>query len=172
MQMRVVVQGLAPRVQHGDRPDLGAEVPRVSGDVAQRVGGGAEQDGIDDALVLERDFGRRRGQCEDHVVVGHRQQLGLTRLEPLRTCQALALRTVPVAAGIVGVAHQPAVATLLDMTAERGCPARLDRRDDATLDAAEMCSMIAQERRAVAAEHIRHLQRRSHHRQRQRQRQR
>ena len=99
MQMRVVVQRLAPGVQYGDRADLGAEVAWVGGDVAQRLGRCAEQDGIDDAFVLERDLRRRRRQGEDDVEVGHRQQFGLTGFEPFGACQALALRAVPVAAG-------------------------------------------------------------------------
>ncbi len=74
---------------------------RISGDVAQRLRRSAEQDGIDNALVLERDLRDLRRQGEDHVVVGHRQQLSLARLQPLRARQALALRTVPVAAGNV-----------------------------------------------------------------------
>jgi hypothetical protein len=49
---RVVLQGLPPGVQHGDRADLGAEMARVGGHVAQRGGGGAEQDGVDDARLL------------------------------------------------------------------------------------------------------------------------
>lgn len=69
--MRVVVQGLTPGMQHGNRADLGPEVARISGDVAQRVGGGAEQDGMDDALILESDLRPQHGQGEDRVIVGH-----------------------------------------------------------------------------------------------------
>ncbi len=58
--MRVVLQRLAPSMQHRDRADFGAEVARIGGDVAQRVGRSAEQDRIDDALVLERDLRHRR----------------------------------------------------------------------------------------------------------------
>ena len=50
----------------------------------------------------------------------HRQQLGLTRLElALGARQTLALRTMSVAAGVVGAANQPAVAALLDVPSER-----------------------------------------------------
>ena len=54
-----------------------AEVARVGRDEAQRLGGGAEQDGVDRRLVLERHGTDRRRQGEDHVEVGHRQELGL-----------------------------------------------------------------------------------------------
>ena len=62
VQVRVVVQRLAPGVQHGERADLGAEVAGIGGDVAQRLGRGAEQDGVDHRLVVERDLGDRRRQ--------------------------------------------------------------------------------------------------------------
>jgi hypothetical protein len=44
--MRMVLQGLAPRVQHGDRADLGAEVTGVGGDLAQGVRRSPKQDGV------------------------------------------------------------------------------------------------------------------------------
>ena len=43
---------LAPGVQHGEETDLGAEVARVGGDGAQRLGDGPEEQAIDDGLVL------------------------------------------------------------------------------------------------------------------------
>lgn len=56
VQARMVVQGLSPGMQHGYRADLGAEMARIGGDVAQRLGRRAEQNGVDHALVLERDL--------------------------------------------------------------------------------------------------------------------
>ena len=138
VQVWMVLQGLPPGVQHRDRADLGAEMAGVGGDGAQRLGGGPEQDGVDHALVLERDLGRRRRQGEDDMEVRHRQQFGLTRFEPFGARQALALRAMPVAAGVVGAADQAAIAALLDMAAERRRAAGLDRRHDTTLDPAEM----------------------------------
>src|SRR5271166_4025680 len=154
--MRMMLQGLPPGVQHRNRADLCAEVTRVVGNVAHRIGGRTEQDGVDDALVVERNLGGRRRQGEDHMVVGHRQQLGLTRLKPFSACQTLALRAVPIAAGIVGAADQPAVAVLFDVPAKRGRATGLDRRHDAPLDTTEMRGVIATERLVVAAEDIRH----------------
>ena len=58
----MMLQGLAPGVEHGDDADLGAEVLGIGGDGAQRLGGGPEQDGVDDGLVLEGDRGDRRRQ--------------------------------------------------------------------------------------------------------------
>jgi hypothetical protein len=107
--MRMILQRLAPGVQNGDRAHLRAEVARVCRNVAQRLGSGTEQKSVDDALVLEGDLRGRRWQCEDYVVLGYRQQVSLARLEPLGTRQALALRTVPVATGVVGVPDQSGI---------------------------------------------------------------
>ena len=136
-------------MQHGDRADLRAEMARVGGDLAQRLRRGAEQDGVNDARVVERDLRDLRRRGEDYVVVGHRQQFGLAFLEPLGTGQALALRTMPVATGIVRVAKQPAVAARLDVTAECSGAALLDRRHDAPFDPAEMDAGAVPERLAV-----------------------
>ena len=83
MQVRVVLQVLAPGVEHGDEADLGAEMLGSAAMVLQRLGGGPEQDVVDHRLVLESDVGDRCGQGEDDVEIGHRQQLGLARLEPI-----------------------------------------------------------------------------------------
>ena len=70
--MRVVLQGLAPGVEnHGDA-ELGAEMLGIGGDGGERLGRRAEQDRVDNSLVLEGDLGHRRRQCEYDVEVGYR----------------------------------------------------------------------------------------------------
>ena len=46
-------------MQHGGEPDAGAEVLGVGGDGDQGLGGGFEQQVIDDGLVLIGDVGDR-----------------------------------------------------------------------------------------------------------------
>jgi hypothetical protein len=104
-------------VQHRDAADLGAEVARVGRDDAQRFGGGAEQDGVDRRLVLERHGADRRRQGEDHVEIGNRQQLRPPRGDPGLPSPTLALRAVTVAAGIVGDLGVAAVGATADMPA-------------------------------------------------------
>ncbi|MBB5220362.1 hypothetical protein HNP73_000283 [Amaricoccus macauensis] len=48
--MRMVLHRLASAMQHGDAADLGTEMGRVGRNQAQRLGGGAEQDGVDRRL--------------------------------------------------------------------------------------------------------------------------
>jgi hypothetical protein len=102
MDMRMVVQVLAPGVEHGDEADLGAEMLRVGRDASQRLGRGSEQDGVDRRLVLGGNLGHRRRQGEHDVEVLNRQQFGLSGGEPLGAGLPLALRAMPVAARVVG----------------------------------------------------------------------
>ena len=52
MHMRVVQQILAPRVEHTQKTDLRSEMFGVGGNLQQRGGAGAEQEIVDDPLVL------------------------------------------------------------------------------------------------------------------------
>ncbi len=75
MQVWMMRQRLPPCVQNSDDADLGAEPPRVGGERRRhRFGRRREQDRVDDGLVLERDGGDRRGQCEHDVEIGNRQK--------------------------------------------------------------------------------------------------
>ena len=60
MDMRMMIEVLAPGVQHGGNADLRAQMLRVGGDCRQRLGGGLEQEAVDLRLVLERDGAERR----------------------------------------------------------------------------------------------------------------
>jgi hypothetical protein len=120
-------------VQHRDRTDLSTQMSRFGGDIAHRLGCGAEQAGVDHALVLEGDLRRRHRQGDDDMEVRHWQQLCLARFEPLGTRQALALRqcrlrhlgTSSRCACVVRTANQSAIAALFDVPAESRRPGRL-----------------------------------------------
>ena len=99
---------------------------------------------------------RRHG--EHDVEVGHVEQFRLTVLEPLGPCEALALRTVPVAARVVGDALMAAIAATLDVTAERRGAATLDRGHGAPPRGRQRRAMLITESRAEVAEHVRHFQ--------------
>ena len=67
--MRMMDERLAPGVEDGEEADLGAEVAGVSGDRAQRLGNGPEEETVDDGLVLGGELGDRRGYGEDRAGV-------------------------------------------------------------------------------------------------------
>jgi hypothetical protein len=113
-----------------------APIPaRIGGKRRHGVGGGLEQDRVDDGLVLEGDLGDRRGQGEDEVEIGNRQEFGLPVRQPLRPRLPLTLRTMTIAAGVVGDPRDAAVVASLDMAAEDCRPARRDGAHHAPLDA-------------------------------------
>ena len=74
---------------------------RVIGDLLKRLGRAAEQEVVDDLLVLERERREQLRYREDHVRVGHGQHVGLACFEPGRLGAALTLRTVAVFARVV-----------------------------------------------------------------------
>ena len=84
----------------------------IGGDRDQCLGGLLEQEIVDDGFVGERQDADGGRQGEDDVIIGNRQKLGLTFGEPLARRLALALWTVPIAAGVVGDAFVRAVGTL------------------------------------------------------------
>ena len=138
MHVWMMRQRLPPCVQNSDDADLCAEPTRVGGERRHRFDRRREQDRVDDGLVLERDGGDRRGQCEHDVEIRNRQKFGLACGKPLRPRHALTLRAMAVAAGIVGDARHAAVVARLDVTTERGCATRNDRAHHAPFDAAQM----------------------------------
>ena len=154
----MVVQVLTPGMEHGDEPDLDAQMLGICRDDAQRLGCGLEQDRVDRRLVLEGDGGYRRRYGEYDMEVGHRKQVSLPGLQPIRTGLPLTLRTMPIAAGIVGTPNLPAGGARFDVSAERRRPAQFDGAHDATLDAAEVTRMRMAIGIAMTAENVRHLQ--------------
>jgi hypothetical protein len=94
MDVRMMLQGLAPGVKNHGHTELGAEMPGIGRDGGECLGRRAEQDRVDDGLVLERDLADRCRQCEDDMKVRHRQQFGLPIREPLGPRPSLAFGTV------------------------------------------------------------------------------
>jgi len=108
MDMRMMGEGLAPGVQDGEEPDLGAEMRGIGGERHQRFGCRAHQDRINGGLVLESDLRGGWWQREDHVEI---EELALPSGEPALPRLALALRAVPIAARIIGDADRAAGST-------------------------------------------------------------
>ena len=71
----------------------------------------------------------------------HRQQIGFARGQPVLCRRTLALRAVPVAAGVVRDLGMRAVLAARDMAAEGRGAAALDRRHHLHLAEAEMTGM-------------------------------
>ena len=77
VDMRMSEQILAPGMQNGEESDLRSQVFGISGYLEQGLGTGAEQEVIEDLLVLQRQWGELVRQGEDNVDVGDRQEFVL-----------------------------------------------------------------------------------------------
>ncbi len=133
MQMGMMLEGLAPGVEHGEEADVGPQVLRVPGDGAQRGRGGSKQHPIEQPFVLEGQRAERSRQGADDVEVGHRQEVGGPRREPRRPGGSLTLGTVAVAAGVVGEDLVAAGGALLFVAAQGGGAAPCQIAQQATL---------------------------------------
>ena len=133
VHMGMMDEGLAPGVEDGEEPEASAEMAGVGGDLLKRSGCGAQQQGVDDLGVLERERRQALRDREHHVGVAHRQHLPLACCEPERLGTALTLRAVAVATRVVGDRPLPAGVTRIDMATQPCRPARQDRFDDRAL---------------------------------------
>src|SRR5579862_3109923 len=158
VDVRVVIEALSPGVQDRGEADVGAEMLGIGGDRRERLSRRLEQQTIDLGLVLVGNRTDLRRQSEHDVEVRHRQQLGLARLKPGLRRPPLALRAVPIPAGVVGNARIGAVFASLDVSAERCGATYLYGRHDAPLGEAQMGLVGRAPAGPVAAKDIRHLQ--------------
>jgi hypothetical protein len=156
MNVRMVLKILSPGMQHAQKTYLGAKMLWIGGDLAQCLRGSLEQNVVDDRLVLKRDDLDLLGNCEHHMVVRHEFRLAV--LEPPGPRETLALRTVSISARVVRHTLMTAIIALLDVTAESGGAATLNRDHGAPPRGGQRCAMLITECRAEVAEHIRHFQ--------------
>ena len=91
-------QVLSPRMQNAEESDPGSEMPGVGCDFKHGLGAGAEEQIVEQPLVLENESGQLVRQGEDLVKVWNGQQFGRSRRQPLGARVPLALRAVPIAA--------------------------------------------------------------------------
>ena len=98
MNMRMMLECLVPGVQDAEEPDSRTEALGIAGDLQQRLGAGAEQQGIDLAFVLQGQRRKLPGRGKDHVDVARGQQFFSPRFQPAVARVSLTLRTMPVAA--------------------------------------------------------------------------
>jgi hypothetical protein len=153
-----------PAVEHGGEADAGAEMLRIGGNGDQRLGRRAEQQVVDHGLVLIGDRGDLGRQSEDQVEVADRQQIGLAGGKPIPCRHALALGAMAVAARVVRNPAVAAILTTLDMTAEGGRAALLDRRHHLELTQARMPGIGSAPSGSVVMKDVRDLQPRAAHR--------
>ncbi len=67
MDMGMEPELLSPSMQHGEEADFRAEVSRIASDFEKCFRTGAEQQIVEDFLVLHSQCGKLRRKCEDHI---------------------------------------------------------------------------------------------------------
>src|SRR5580765_41721 len=121
MDMGMEPELLTPGVQHGEEANFRAEVSRIASDIEKSFRTGAEQQIVDDFLILQGQWREVRRECEDDMNVARREQFSLPCGDPAFAGRGLTLRAVPVAAGVVGDGGTiPAAGALIEMAAECG----------------------------------------------------
>src|SRR6516165_7477839 len=138
MNVRMVGSLSSPAVEHSGGADASAEMLGVRCNRQQRLGGGAEQQVADHCLVLVGDYPNLSRQREDDVEIADRQQIGLAGRKPILRLRTLTLWAMAITARVVSDAAVAAILAALDMAAECGRAALLNRRDDLELTQAHM----------------------------------
>src|SRR3984893_3498035 len=139
--MRVMGHRRAPGVEDGQDANASAEMLGIGCDGEHGLGGGLEQQVVDDSLVLIGDIGDPSRQGEHHVIVRHRQQLCLALGQPFLSGGGLTFGTVPVTAGVIGDDGVSTLLAALDMPTERRCAAALDGRHHLQLVEADVAGI-------------------------------
>ena len=163
MHMRMMRERRSPSMKHCRDADPGAEMLGIGGNGEHGLGRRLEEKAVDFRLVLPGYGADRRGQREHHVVIGQGQKLGLAVRKPLAGSCSLALRAVPVAAGVVADDGVSAVFAARDMAAKLRRAAGFDGGHCFQLPEAQMPGVGLAPGCPVAAEDVRNLKRGTRH---------
>ena len=118
-------------------PNRAAEVTRVAPEGEQRLGGGMEQERVDDPRIALCEGVEGVRQREHDMEVRNRQQVGAAGRQPSFFGEGLTLRAMAIATRVVRDTHGAASVTRLPMPAEDGGAAGLDRVERSALDGRE-----------------------------------
>src|SRR5260370_4665521 len=91
-------------------------MPRIASHFEKSFGTGAEQQTVEDLLILQHQRSQPTGQCEDHVQVAGREKFSSTCSDPAVPSSGLTLRAVAVPAAVIGDGGtMPATGTLIQV---------------------------------------------------------
>jgi hypothetical protein len=119
--VRVHFEFLAPGMQHAEEANLRAEVSRMASHFEKGFRTGAEQQTVEDLLILQHQRSQPMGQCEDHVQIAGWQKFSSTGSDPAVPSSGLTLRAMAIAAAVIGDGGtMSAAGALIEMTTECG----------------------------------------------------
>jgi hypothetical protein len=152
VDVRVVLQGAAPGVEHAEEASLrGADPLPIGGEVLDGAAGGIEEGAVAEALVAAREAAEFRRQGESEEKVGTGQQALLLALEPGLALVVLAGGAVAIAAALPCAVVLPASGAGVDDGAEFPRAAGGDGAQDLAVLARDGLAETRQVGGAVAA---------------------
>src|SRR6266850_2587138 len=164
MDMGMESKLLTPGMQHGEEANFRAEVSRIASDFEKSFRTGAEQQIIEDFLVLQSQCCKLRRKCEDHMDVARREKFSLPCGDPEFACRGLTLRAVSIAAAVVGNGGtMPAAGAFIEMAAECGGATERNGQQHFDMLPAEPLAISFDEGSSCAADEIGHLEGRPAH---------
>jgi hypothetical protein len=101
VQVRVVLEFTAPRVEDGHAPDLGAQMLGIARNVQEALGHGAKEQAIEQARIGEDEWAEVLRQGKNRVFVRRIKDFTLSVGQPRGSDDALAFGTAPVTAGVI-----------------------------------------------------------------------
>src|ERR1700693_3591966 len=128
-------QVLSPTMEHRKEADLSPQMLGVGRDGFQGIGGGLEENAVDNLLILVGDGGDLFWHGEHNMKILDVEKLGLTILDPLHPGQTLAFGTVSIPATIKSIPFMATLIATFEVAAQSSRAAPLDCGHDASLRA-------------------------------------
>ena len=154
MEMRVVLELLAPGMEHRQAPQVRAEMLGVAGDIQEGLGDGAKEQRIEHAGILEDQGTQLLGQGKDCVDIGRVEDVLLLLGEPGSLGGPMALGTMPVATRVIAALLVVAVITAGGVPAEGGGAAQQNSAEGAVLCPAQGGAIAFKKGGTVLAYHV------------------
>jgi len=101
MDVRMVGQGLAPGMQNRSEADFSAKELLISGKFQQGFGSSTEEQAVEFPLILKKNRAQFVRHGENDVEVWDIEQIVFLIIDPTLFGKRLALRAMPVSAGVV-----------------------------------------------------------------------
>ena len=161
--MLMLVELLAPGMEHGEAADLGPEMRGVPGDVLERLRDGAKEQPIEQARVLQRQRPEVVRQGKDHMTVGDSEEFLLSGGEPRHLGRPMTCGAAAVPARVVRLHFVPTVVALGNVASQGGRATQRDGAQGPMLRAREGVAIAGQKSRAMLAHHIGHFKLRPIH---------
>lgn len=161
--MRVVLELLAPSMEHCQTTELGPEMLGVAADIQKALGYGMEEEGIEHAGIVRGERTEFLGQGRNHMNVRCGQNFSLSIGEPGGLGRTVTFWATAVPARVIRRLLVVAVVALGQVSAEGRRAAQLDGAQGAMLSTAQPVAIARQEGFAMLAHHVSDFKSRATH---------